>query len=106
MAQGQIDFFTETPKYPEGFRYEREIISRDDERALIAHIQALPLKEFEFHGFVGKRRVKSFGWRYDYDDERLKEAELIPDFVLTLRERAARFADIKSDDIQHVLFTE
>jgi len=106
MTQRQIDFFTETPKYPEGFRYEREIISREDERVLIEHIRTLPLKEFDFHGFLGKRRVKSFGWRYDYDDERLKEAEPIPDFILPLRERAARFADLKPDQIQHVLFTE
>jgi alkylated DNA repair dioxygenase AlkB len=106
MAKGQIDFFTEVPKYPEGFRYEREIISRDDERTLIDHIRTLPLKEFEFHGFLGKRRVKSFGWRYDYDDEELKAAGAIPDFILPLRERAAQFADINADDIQHVLFTE
>jgi alkylated DNA repair dioxygenase AlkB len=106
MAKGQIDFFTEVPKYPEGFRYEREIISPVDERALIDHIRALPLKEFEFHGFLGKRRVKSFGWRYDFDDEKLKHAEPIPDFIFPLRERAARFADIRAEDIQHVLFTE
>jgi len=63
MLKGQIDLFAANPKYPEGFRYEREIISRDDERSLIDHIRGLPLKEFEFHGFLGKRRVKSFGWR-------------------------------------------
>ena len=106
MAEGQIEFFTEAPKYPEGFQYEREIISRDDERTLIEHIRTLPLKEFEFHGFLGKRRVKSFGWRYDYDDERIKQAEPIPDFLMPLRERAARFADLLADDIQHVLVTE
>jgi len=106
MAQGQIDFFTETRKYPEGFRYEPEIISADVEGVLIEHIRALPLKEFDFHGFLGKRRVKSFGWRYDYDDERLKEAEPIPDFILPVRERAAQFAGVSADAIQHVLFTE
>ena len=106
MAKGQIDFFTEIPKYPEGFRYEREIISPDDERALIDHIRTLPLKEFDFHGFLGKRRVKSFGWRYDFQDETLKQADPIPDFILPLRARAADFAGLNAEDIQHVLFTE
>src|SRR2546423_9854717 len=106
MAEGQIEFFTEAPKYPDGFRYEREIISRDDERTLIEHIRTLPLKDFEFHGFLGKRRVKSFGWHYDFQDEKLKQTEPIPDFLLPLRERAARFAEIAPDDIQHVLVTE
>src|ERR671927_1037052 len=106
MPKQQIDFFAETPKYPEGFRYQSDLISPGDERALVDQIRTLPLKEFEFHGFLGKRRVKSFGWRYDYDDERLKEAEPLPDFILPLRERAAQFAGLSAEDIQHVLFTE
>src|SRR5689334_16689284 len=106
MEKGQIDFFTETPKYPEGFRYEREIISSSDEHALIGHIRTLPLKEFEFHGYLGKRRVKSFGWRYDYDEERTKQAEPIPDFLRPLVERAARFADLAAEDIRQALVTE
>ena len=106
MSKGQIDFFTEAPKYPEGFRYEPNIISRDTERSLIERIRRLPLEEFEFHGFLGKRRVKSFGWHYDFHDERLKETEPIPDFLLSVRERAATFADLAPEDIQHVLVTE
>ena len=106
MSKQQIDFFTDRPKYPEGFRYERELISGADENALLDAIRTLPLKEFEFHGFLGKRRVKSFGWRYDFEDGRLKEAEPIPEFLLPLRERAARFAELSADDIRHVLVTE
>lgn len=106
MAKQQIDFFTEIPKYPEGFRYERELISRDDELSLIDQIRTLPLKEFEFHGFLGKRRVKSFGFHYDFHDEKLKQTETIPEFLLPVRERAARFADLAADEIQHVLVTE
>ena len=106
MAKQQIDFFTEIPKYPEGFRYEQNLISPEEERALIEQIRALPLKEFEFHGYLGKRRVKSFGWHYDFHDEKLKQTDPIPEFVLPLRERVARFADLSGEDIQHVLFTE
>ena len=106
MAKHQIEFFTETPRYPEGFRYQREIISSDEEQRLIEGIRTLPLEAFDFHGFQGKRRVKSFGSRYDYDEERLKDAEAIPNFLLPLRERAATFADVAVDDIQHVLVTE
>ena len=106
MANQQIDFFTEKPKYPEGFRYQRELISPHEETELIAHIRELPLKEFEFHGFLGKRRVKSFGWHYDFASESLKQTEPIPDFLLPVREKAALFADLTPDDIQHVLVTE
>lgn len=105
MAKQQIDFFAE-PQHPDGFRYQREIISPEEEGTLIEHIRALPLKEFEFHGFLGKRRVKSFGWHYDFHDEKLKQTDPLPEFVLPLRERVARFADLDAEEIQHVLFTE
>jgi len=55
-------FATESPKLPEGFRYREDLITRDEEQALVAEFQHLPFKEFEFHGYLGKRRVVSFGW--------------------------------------------
>ena len=66
----------------------------------------LPFKEFEFHGFLGKRRVVSFGHRYDFNSGALKHAEPMPDFLLPLRERAAAFAGLAPDRLQHALVTE
>jgi hypothetical protein len=43
----------------------------DDERATMkAALEALPFREFEFHGFTGKRRTVSYGWRYDFNGGR------------------------------------
>ncbi len=53
--------------YPEGFRYSPDILSPDEERALLTALERLPFKELEFHSFTGKRRVVSFGWRYDFN---------------------------------------
>ena len=103
----QIDLFgAPAPVYPEGFRYEPELISRDEETALLEHVRALPFREFEFHGFVGKRRTVSFGWHYDFASERLRTADDMPAFLLTLRESAARFAGMAPERLQHVLVTE
>ena len=106
MAKPQFDFFGGGPKYPEGFKYQEEIITPAHEQDLIGHIKELPLREFEFHGFTGKRRVKSFGWHYDFGAEALTKTEDIPSWVLPLRDAVAGFAGIPSDDIQHVLMTE
>ena len=51
---------------PEGFLYSPDAITAVDERSLLNHIADLPFREFQFHGFEGKRRVVSFGWRYDF----------------------------------------
>src|SRR3954468_17665488 len=91
---------------PEGFKYQPDVISIDEEQQLVREIEKLPLKEFEFHGFTGKRRVISFGWRYDFNDRELRQADDIPPFLLPLRDRAAAFAGLRAADFHHVLVTE
>jgi alkylated DNA repair dioxygenase AlkB len=94
------------PSLPEGFRYQPDFIAADEEQTLLEHVRALPFKEFEFHGFLGKRRVVSFGWRYDFNDRELQKADDIPPFLQPLRQAAARFAGLGAADLQHVLVTE
>ena len=90
----------------EGFRYTPELISADDERTLVERVRVLPFREFEFHGFQGKRRVVSFGWHYDFSGSKLRKAEDIPEFLLPVRERAAALAKMEPHALQHVLVTE
>jgi alkylated DNA repair dioxygenase AlkB len=94
------------PSLPEGFKYRSEVVSPEDERELLTHIRELPFKEFEFHGFTGKRRVVSYGWQYDFNDSKLRKADDMPGFLLSLRETAAAFAGIDAARLQHVLVTE
>ena len=91
---------------PEGFRYEPELIGPAEEAALLAGVRGLPFREFEFHGYTGRRRVVSFGWHYDFTGRQLRKADDIPDFLLALRRAAAAFAEMESDELQHVLVTE
>jgi len=91
---------------PEGFRHAPALIDAAEETRLVAAFADLPFKEFEFHGFLGKRRVVSFGYRYDFNGGGLKAADPIPEFLKPLRERAAAFAELKPDHLQHALVTE
>jgi alkylated DNA repair dioxygenase AlkB len=90
----------------EGFKYRAEVIDAREENDLIARVRGLPFEEFDFHGFKGKRRVVSFGWRYNYSGGGLQEAEDIPSFLLDLRMRAASFGELEPDTLQQVLVTE
>lgn len=94
------------PSLPEGFRYRPELIGPSEEAALIASVQKLPFREFEFHGYTGKRRVVSFGWHYDFSARHLRKADDIPEFLLTLRKTAAAFAGMGPEELQHILVTE
>lgn len=106
----QIDLFGApvgpAPAYPDGFRYATEVITRELEADALERVRTLPFKEFEFHGYVGKRRTVSFGWHYDFGAERLRKADDMPDFLREIREHAARFAVIAPERLQHVLVTE
>ena len=91
---------------PEGFRSAPDVIDAAEEAGLVAAFADLPFKEFEFHGFLGKRRVVSFGHRYDFNGGGLKQAAPIPHFLKSLRDRAAAFAGLEPDRLQHALVTE
>lgn len=94
------------PALPEGFRYQEEMLSPLEERALLGTFAELPFREFEFHGYLGRRRVVSYGWMYDFEDRALHEAADVPPFLLPLREKAARFAEIDPERLVHALVTE
>jgi alkylated DNA repair dioxygenase AlkB len=104
MAQPSL--FEQLPTMPEGFRYQSNLLSSDDERELVARFADLPFRAFEFHGYVGRRRVVSYGWQYDFNDERLRKTEDMPEFLLPARAKAAAFAGLDPSDLQHALITE
>ena len=103
MSPVQLSFLESAP---EGFEYRAELVSPDEEAELLEHFRKLDLREFEFHGFLGKRRVISFWQHYDFAAETLHNAEVIPDFLLPLRQRAADFARIVASELAHALVTE
>jgi alkylated DNA repair dioxygenase AlkB len=106
MSPVQLSLLEPPPTVPQGFAYRPELVSREEEAALIGAVRELPFREFEFHGFLGKRRTVSFGLRYDFADSKMRCAEPIPDFLLPLRERAAVFAGLGSAEIEHALVSE
>jgi alkylated DNA repair dioxygenase AlkB len=95
-----------TQPWPEGFAYREEVISVGEERSLAERFALLPLTPFAFRGFVGRRRVVSFGWRYDYAGRMLRQSDQIPALLMPLRERAADFAGVRAQSLQQVLVTE
>lgn len=102
----QSDLFVSVPKLPDGFAYQEGIISPCEEQTMIECFVELPFQPFEFHGFLGKRRVVSFGWRYDFSGRTLHNSDPIPPFLLPLRERAAEFAGVSEDGLQQILINE
>lgn len=106
MVKGQADLFEVKADAPAGFGYQTDVIAEVDEQRLVAEFAKLEFTPFEFHGFVGKRRVVSYGRRYDFSEGGLKGAEDVPAFLLPAREAAAHAFGLEPAKFQQVLLTE
>lgn len=102
----QLDFFAASRPLPEGLKYQPGLVPAAEQDELVKQVQSLPFRAFEFKGYLGKRRTVSFGWSYDFATEKLRESEPMPPFLLGLRQRAATFAGLAPEELQHVLVTE
>jgi alkylated DNA repair dioxygenase AlkB len=91
---------------PEGLRYETGFIPADEEAALVARIEALPLAPMRYQQFTALRRVVNYGGRYDFSAQRLNEAAPIPSWLQPLRDRAAEWAGLAAGDLHHALVAE
>jgi alkylated DNA repair dioxygenase AlkB len=101
----QFALFADATVLPGGLRYADDFISAAVERDLIDQVAALPLQPFQFGLYEGKRRVASFGWRYDYSKCRLLPAEAIPGWLAPLIEQVEEFGGPQTR-IDQVLCTE
>jgi alkylated DNA repair dioxygenase AlkB len=90
---------------PEGLHYVSDFISADVEQELIARIRTLPLQPFQFGQFEGKRRVASFGYRYNYSLRRLEQAAPIPSWLAAIIAEVEAFGG-PATEIGQVLCTE
>jgi alkylated DNA repair protein (DNA oxidative demethylase) len=85
---------------PEGLVYEPELLTVDDERALLAEIEALRFDPIVMHGVEARRTARHFGLDYDYERRAaVEEAEPIPSWLEPVRAAAARLAGIEPDDL-------
>ena len=87
----QFRLFADRSSGPEGLRYAQEFVSPAAEKILIGHIAALPLQPVQFGQYEGKRRVASFGFRYDYTLRRLQQADPIPEWLSPIIEKVEAF---------------
>jgi alkylated DNA repair dioxygenase AlkB len=100
------DLFGPSPAMPEGLRYQDELFSSSQEQAFLRIFAGLPFKPFEFQGYLGNRRIVSYGFRYDYAGRALRAADDMPGFLEPLCEIASGFSHIPKEQLRQALVTE
>jgi alkylated DNA repair protein (DNA oxidative demethylase) len=86
-----------------GLDYREEFVGVAESAELVRQLAEADLSPFRFHGWLGNRKTKTFGWHYDFDDSSFAPAAPIPGWLDPLRARAAAFAQIAPEDFVHVL---
>jgi alkylated DNA repair dioxygenase AlkB len=102
----QPGLFAEQPALPEGFVYQPEFLTREEEAALLEIIRELPFTEAQYKQFTARRRTVSYGGRYDYTRNKLDPAAPIPEFLMPLREKVARWVSLPAESFVHGLINE
>jgi alkylated DNA repair dioxygenase AlkB len=105
IVNKQFSLFPTETVGPAGLRYHPDIITPSMEHDLIERIRGLPLVPFQFGAYEGKRRVASFGFKYDYTLKRLQEAEEVPEWLAPLIEKIEAHGG-PATRIRQVLCTE
>lgn len=104
----QADLFSTppaAPRYPDGLSFRDDLIDPLEEAALITAINGLTLTPFRFQGWLGKRLTHSFGWNYDFDTGEVAMAPPMPDWLHSLRRKAANFTQLTEDILVQALIT-
>lgn len=94
------------PGLPQGLRYEPDFLTAEDESALLAHIEQLPLEAMKYQQYTALRRVVSYGGQYDFSARKLNEAQPMPDWLLPLQTRVAAWLGTAPDAFTQALVAE
>ena len=94
------------PVLPPGLIYRSEFLARDEEQSLLENIRALPLREAQYRQYTARRRTVNYGYAYDFQRLEAKPAPPIPEFLATVRARAAQWASVSSQDFVQALIAE
>ena len=86
-----------------GLEYQAELISVDEERRALEHIEALDYDEIHMHGQVAKRTVRQFGLKYEFGTWKLEETEPLPGELHPARAAAAELAQVAPEEFAQIL---
>jgi alkylated DNA repair dioxygenase AlkB len=102
---GTANLFGE-PELPAGFRYTPDVLSAANEKSLVQRFESLPLTPFEFHGYLGNRRIFTFGHKYVFAGQRPRDDASIPDYFRPLMELAGQVSGNPPEAFEQVMVTE
>src|SRR5687767_6746894 len=106
MSSPEQNPLFQAPPLPPDFVHRPEFITPGEEAQLLSAIGVMPLQHASYRQWTAKRRIVSFGGKYDFMHHELHPAEPIPAFLLPLRDRIADWVGIEAAEFNHATIAE
>jgi alkylated DNA repair dioxygenase AlkB len=91
---------------PDGWRYQADFVPAMEESRLLDVIATLPFEAARYKEWTARRRIVSYGGRYDFSRNVLEPAEPIPQFLQSLRQQAADWGMLAVESLNHATIAE
>jgi DNA oxidative demethylase len=89
---------------PQGLVYRPDLLTPEEERALLEELDQLEFHEIRMHGVVARRTARHFGVDYDYEHRgTIADAEPVPGWLEAGRARAAELAGVAPEELAEAL---
>jgi alkylated DNA repair dioxygenase AlkB len=90
----------------DGWTYDEQFLTLAQEAGLLTIIRTLSFHNAQYKEWSARRRVVSFGGRYDYSRNELQAAPPIPPFLYALRRQVAAWSGLAEEKFQHAMIAE
>jgi alkylated DNA repair dioxygenase AlkB len=92
--------------FPEGFFYYPDFLNTHEEIILCKEISKLELHNLDYHGYKATRKVKSFGYDYNFENNKLTKGSDIPSTFDFVTEKVAQCISVDKKKFAELLVTE
>ncbi len=107
IRHGAQEKLFDTPSHlPNGLIYRADFLTPEEEEEIIYAIEALPLTHATQGEYTAKRRVKGFGWSYDFERKKFIPGPPLPHFLKKFQRKIAKWLDIPPSRVAEALVTE
>jgi alkylated DNA repair protein (DNA oxidative demethylase) len=88
---------------PAGLVYRPDVVSAEEETALLDALEQMRFDPIVMHGQEAKRTARHFGLDYDYESRTPMPGEPLPDWLEPVRARAAGLAGVEAGELVEIL---
>lgn len=95
-----------TNEAPKGLIYVSEVITEEEEANLLSRFAQIDFYDFVLQGVAAKRKVRHYGYSYEFYSPAVDPADPFPEWLISLRDRVAPIANLHPNQLAQALLAK